>query len=110
MAESRCNDMVAISPAWLSPLRCGRPDTTISTDGETAHEERVELCCAASTSSRKLTGIANGLHFIHVEVVNDAVKAGVKVVKEVNHLKGSASTGYLGEANNVTEVDGDTVK
>ena len=62
------------------------------------------------TENGKLTGIADGLHFVHVKVVYNAVKASVEVVEQVHHLERGADTGNLGEANNVTEVDGDTVK
>lgn len=103
--------MVAISPAWRSPLRSGRPDTTISTDRTTSHTQvEQSLCSTACLKNGKLTGIADGLHFVHVKVVNNAVKADVKVIEEVHHLEGSAGTGNLGKPNNVTEVDGDAVK
>ena len=48
------------------------------------------------------TGISNGLHLVHVKVVNDGIKTGVEVVQQIHHLEGGAAPSNLCEPNNVT--------
>ena len=48
------------------------------------------------------TGVTDGLHFVHVVVVDDVVEGGVELVEEVHHLVGRAGAGQLGEAYDVT--------
>ena len=49
-----------------------------------------------------LTGISNGLNFVHVKVVDNGIKAGVEVIEEVNHLQWGAGPSNACEPNNVT--------
>lgn len=51
-----------------------------------------------------LTGVADGLHLVHVIVVNDVVKGCVELVEEVHHLVRRAAAGQLSEANDVAVV------
>lgn len=51
-----------------------------------------------------LTGISNGLHFVHIKVIHDGIKTGVEVVEQVHHLQWSAGPSNTGEAYNVTVV------
>lgn len=48
------------------------------------------------------TGIAYSLHFVHVIIVNDVIKGGIKLVQELHNLMWSAGTRQLSKANNVT--------
>ena len=62
------------------------------------------------TTNPELTSISNGLNLVDIKVINDSIKAGVKIIQKVNNLQWSTVSGNLGETNNITEVDGNTFK
>ena len=49
-------------------------------------------------------------NLIDIVRVDDGVEARVEIVEEVDHLEGGGIRGHVGEAYDVTEVDGDTVE
>ena len=51
-------------------------------------------------------GVADRFDLVHIVAADDLVEAGVKVVQQGDHLKRRALEAQLGEANNVTEVNG----
>ena len=53
-----------------------------------------------------LTGISNGLHLVHIKVVDNGIKTGVEVIEKVNHLQRSAGSSNTCEPHNVTESEG----
>ena len=53
-----------------------------------------------------LTSISNGLDLVDIKVIDDGIKAGVKVIQKVNNLQGSATSGNLRKSNNITASRG----
>lgn len=53
-----------------------------------------------------LTGVSDGLHLVHVMVVDDVIEGCVELVEEVHHLVRRAAAGQLSEAHDVTASDG----
>ncbi len=49
-----------------------------------------------------LTSISYSFHFVHIVVVDDVIKRGVKLVEEIHNLVRGAGAGQLGEAHYVT--------
>ena len=65
------------------------------------HGKKVGRCAIVSAATVR-TGVSNGLHLVHVKVVNDGIKTGVEVVQQIHHLEGGAAPSNLCEPNNVT--------
>lgn len=65
------------------------------------HGKKVCRCAIVSAATVR-TGVSNGLHLVHVKVVNDGIKTGVEVVQQIHHLEGGAAPSNLCEPNNVT--------
>ena len=53
-----------------------------------------------------LTSISDGLDLVDIKVIDDGIKAGVKVIQKVNNLQGSATTSNLRKSNNITASRG----
>lgn len=49
-----------------------------------------------------LTSISYSFHFVHIIVVDDVIKCGVKLVEEIHNLVRSAGARELGEAHDIT--------
>lgn len=49
----------------------------------------------------RLTCISNSFHFVHIIVVNDVIKSGVKFIEEIHYLVGSAGARELGKTHYV---------
>lgn len=50
----------------------------------------------------RLTCISNSFHFVHVIVVNDVIKSGVKFIEKIHYLVGSAGARQLSKTYYVT--------
>ena len=67
----------------------------------------VAHCMAATGMKLKLlTSISDGLDLVDIKVIDDGIKAGVKVIQKVNNLQGSATTSNLRKSNNITASRG----
>ena len=71
---------------------------------------RVRVAVANGQARDDHVGVADRLHLVHVEVGEDLVEHGVQVVEKLHDLDGRAECRDGGEADDVAEVDGDTVE
>lgn len=61
-------------------------------------------------TGHKQVSITNGLHFEHVETIDDLVELSEQFVQQIHHLQGLRVRGDGGEADNVHETNRDTLK
>lgn len=50
----------------------------------------------------RLTSISDSFHFVHVIVVNDVIKSGVKLIEEIHYLVGGAGARQLSKTHYIT--------
>ena len=53
-----------------------------------------------------LTSISDCLDLVDIKVIDDGIKAGIKVIQKVDNLQGSAASGNLRKSNNITVSQG----